>query len=422
MERAPGRAFGFSRDLSFRWRVIGQLLPVTLLALAAFLVARNVTGGGSASPSPVTVDPNHAAILEANIRFFEERVKETNDSLSYNRLTGLYLQRLRETGDVANVRLAEQSANRSLEVNRGDYAGLVNLASVRVAEHEFEAAAALANQAIAAIPTRATGYAILGDAQFAMGQYDAATESYGKYLDLEPGFAAYSRQAVLAETRGNVPLAEQFWQASIDSAKQFDPEGVAWARVQLGTFEATLGRLDAAQSQFDQALKTYPGDVYALAGQGRVAAMQGNDGKAITLYRQASANVPVPDFVIALGDLERRAGHADEAAKQYALVGAIRQLFDANGIKNDLNLILFALNHDGNAADALARAEVAYEARPSTQAADVLANHVIRGLAQRESAQSRESECVSVMYRAPFRKVVGAPGSTLRSSNLLRRR
>ena len=54
-------------------------------------------------------------------------------------------------------------------------------------------------------------------------------------------------------------------------------------------------------------------------------------------------------------------------------MGAIQQLFDANGVKNDFTLITFQLDHGGDIAAALAAAKTAYEQRPAVQAADVYA-------------------------------------------------
>jgi tetratricopeptide (TPR) repeat protein len=377
MERNPGRELRLSSPRPaqpFRWRVIGQYLPAILLAGAAFLVVREVKGGGAAPTSPSsTVQANHSQILADDIKFFEDRVQETHDSLSYNRLTGYYLQRLRETGDVSDVQRAELSAQKSLVAAPNDYNGLISLSLVKIAEHDFEAAGALVKQAQAIIPTRTDALAITGDVQMALGQYPQAIESYRQYLEKEPGFSAYSREAVVAETDGNVPLAEQFWNAAVDSDKELAPENAAWARVQLGNLYFTNGRIDEAKSQYSQSLQTYPGYSYAQAGLGNVAAARGDYATAIRYYTNATATIPQPVFVLALGEIYQRVGKTAEANREFALMAAIRQLFDANNVKNDFTLITYALDHGGDLPTALAAAKTAYEQRPSLQAADVYA-------------------------------------------------
>ena len=403
MERTPGRQLHFPGSASnqpLRWRMVGQYLPAVLLALAAFLVIRQVNGGGATQPPPATVQANHSAILAADISFFEDRVQETHDSLSYNRLTGLYLQRLRETGDVADVQRAELSATKSLEAAPNDYAGLTSLALVKIAEHDFETAGALARQAQAIIPTRPTALAIIGDVQMALGQYDAAADNYRVYLEKEPGFAAYSREAVVAETDGNVPLAEQFWQAAIDSDKDLAPENSAWARVQLGDLYFKNGRVADAKSEYEHSLAIYPGYSYAEAGLGLVAAAKGDYDTAIDMYTKATATIPQPIFVLALGEVYQRAGKAAEAQREFALMGAIQQLFDANGVKNDFTLITFHLDHGGDIAAALAAAKTAYEQRPAVQAADVYAWALYRA-GDYDAARAKSDEALRTGLNDP---------------------
>ena len=89
------------------WRIIGQYLPIAAFTLAAFLAIRAYNDRGASEPKTAVVAADHAANLAENIRFFESHVAETKDSLSYNRLTGLYLQRVRESGDVSDIKRAE---------------------------------------------------------------------------------------------------------------------------------------------------------------------------------------------------------------------------------------------------------------------------------------------------------------------------
>ena len=100
-----------------RWLSSRNLLPaLALLSVAAGLAWFAADYAGRDQDPAVTAVPStYLDDLQANIAFFEDRVKETKDHLSYDRLTGLYLQRLRETGDVADVKRAETSALASLD-------------------------------------------------------------------------------------------------------------------------------------------------------------------------------------------------------------------------------------------------------------------------------------------------------------------
>ncbi len=85
-----------------------------------------------------------------------------------------------------------------------------------------------------------------------------------------------------------------------------------------------------------RSLEAYPGYVHALAGLANVDAARQDYDKAIELYRDVTTRYPIPDYVIALGDIYAAAGKPEQASRQYALVGAIDQLYRANGVNTDL--------------------------------------------------------------------------------------
>src|SRR5262245_35974265 len=140
MAGAPDTALRRLQVRPRAWTLVGRVLPAAAFTIAATLLLRNLGAHGAATAPSAVVDPDHAARLAANISFFEQRAAEMHDSISYNRLAALYLQRVRETGDVADLRRADLSATRSLEVGPDEYAGLMALAQVRLAQHDFEEA------------------------------------------------------------------------------------------------------------------------------------------------------------------------------------------------------------------------------------------------------------------------------------------
>src|SRR5205814_3229879 len=133
------------------------------------------------------------------------------------------------------------------------------------------------------------------------------------------------------------------------------------------------GLVEDARDHYEQSLAIFPGYVHALAGIARVAAADRDFGRAIDYYTRAINRVPLPEYVIALGDVYSAAGDARNAQAQYDLVGAIEQLYTANGVNLDLQIALFNADHDRNVAATVERAELAYAQQPSIQAADVLA-------------------------------------------------
>jgi tetratricopeptide (TPR) repeat protein len=105
----------------------------------------------------------------------------------------------------------------------------------------------------------------------------------------------------------------------------------------------------------------------------RVRAAQGDPAAAKELYQRAIARMPLPEFVIGLGELYQAGGDQAGAAQQYELVRAMQQLFKSNGVDTDLELALFDADHGGDPAATVALARAAHARRPSIKAADTLA-------------------------------------------------
>ncbi len=351
-----------------------QVVAGLLMALAlALLLAGFVLANGGSSSTAAPKDPT--VMTNAVVRFFEERVqRDPHDFVSYNRLADAYVQRARQTGDVADYSRAEAALEASLDALPNDnYDALVQLSLVYGAMHRFSDARELAQSALALKPWEAFGYAALGDAHVALGQYDKAEEAYQRVTSEAPGLSSFSRLAYLLELRGDLETAELMWRNALSTDSGRRPENTAWARVQLGNFYFNIGEIGPAEDEYERALKTFPDYVHALAGLAKVQAARGDYDGAASLYDWVVDRYPIPEYVIALGDVYRAAGREDDATKQHDLVAAIDRLYKANGVNTDLQMALFFADHDLDIGEAVRQARAAYADRPSVQAADVLA-------------------------------------------------
>jgi tetratricopeptide (TPR) repeat protein len=171
--------------------------------------------------------------------------------------------------------------------------------------------------------------------------------------------------------------------------------------VQLANLRFNLGDLEGARDEYKTALRVFPGYGAAEAGMGRVAAARDQDGEAIGHYERAVAAQPLPEFVAALGDVFARAGRAGEAERQFALVRAMGQLYEANGVRNDLTLIQFELDHGGEVPVQLERARTAYEARPSLAAADTYA-WALYSAGYLDEARAKSDEALRLGTKEPL--------------------
>jgi tetratricopeptide (TPR) repeat protein len=179
------------------------------------------------------------------------------------------------------------------------------------------------------------------------------------------------------ELRGDIPGAIAAMRLALD-ASAGRPEPFAWTAVQVGKLHWSVGRLHAAERWYREALRVVPRYVYALDSLAQVEAARGRVAHAIALERRAAETVPQPQFVANLGDLYLVAGKPAAARRQYALIGAIRRLLRANGVRTDLEAAQFDVDHGIRLRAALAAARAARADRPSIDGDDVLAWALVR--------------------------------------------
>ena len=283
-----------------------------------------------------------------------------------------YEQRARETGDPTYYRLSDLALRRAR--NAGGTAALVlqGEASLANTRHRFRLGLRLAGRELALDRFNGSADGALGDALLNLGRYRAAFRVYDHMALLAPGVASFTRVAAARELIGRPAAAAEADRLAIESGSSV-PENLAWAKVQLGNTYFNVGRLGAAASAYRFALRGLPGYVHAEAGLARVEAAEGRYRQAIARFRSVVDELPIPQYVIWLGDTLHAAGDEGAARHEYALVDAIERLFAANGVRTELQTALFDLDHGRDVAAALARARTAYASAPSIYAADAVA-------------------------------------------------
>ncbi len=243
------------------------------------------------SAAPITSD---STATENVIRFLENKIKNDPEDFSANsKLAGLYLQKLRETGDVAYLDLAFRTARASLasvpdERNSG---GLAALTQAEFAAHEFTAARDHALRLIQLEPGKSYPQGMLGDALLELGDYEKATAAYKKMAQIDSGITTNSeiKFARLSQLHGdNAAAQKHFADALVFAFNQTAPprETVAWLRWQLGETAFSIGDYETAEKHYRDALTTFPDYYRAIASLGRVSAARGDCQAAIEQYEK----------------------------------------------------------------------------------------------------------------------------------------
>jgi tetratricopeptide (TPR) repeat protein len=298
---------------------------------------------------------------------------DPGDAAALTQLGFAYLQKSRETGDPTLYSKADGVFQQALAINPSDPGAVTGAGAVALARHEFPLALDLARDAIALDPLDADSHAVAGDALAELGRYDEALVEFQSVVDLRPDLSAYVRVAYARELHGDIEGARESLEMAVESGGPRG-ENAAYARAQLGNLLFGTGDLDAARMRYEDALDAFPGYVHALAGLARVHAARGDFNEAIALYEDVVARQPVFEYVVALGDTYAAGGDAESAARQYALVEAIDQLYRANGVNTDLESAIFLADRGERLDEAVAQASAIYQSQPgSVRAADALA-------------------------------------------------
>src|SRR6266581_2899634 len=258
------------------------------------------------------------------------RMPHDGDALAV--LTLAYQQRARETGDPAYYRLSDTALRRASPAGGPLPLIVQGEASLANTRHRFRDGLRLARQSIRLDPESGSAYGALGDALLNLGRYTQAFKVYDQMALKAPGIASFSRVANARELIGRPNAAVAADELALEADATI-PEQIAWTITQIGNVNFNMGRLGAAAKAYRRALRRFPGYVHAEAGLARVEASEGHYREAIARLRRAVTALPIPAYVIWLGDIL----------------------------------------HNRNVADALARARTAYTSAPRIYAEDALA-------------------------------------------------
>lgn len=327
--------------------------------------------------------------------------QNTNDARAYTSLGAAYFQHARETGDVSDYQLAEESLSKSLDLTSTDFSAddaFRTMAEVCMGEHRFTDAVTYAHKALSLGTGDVSPFAIVGDAYADMGEYDHAHAAYDRLtprdMVLEPR-AAYARDSRLSylkfvegDTSGAINLMKTSVREGIEA--QLPSENLAWLYFELGEYFSQAGEAALADSSYVAALNSHPGDYRALAALAKLRANNGRYEDAVVLYQSAIAVVPMPTFISELGDLYAKSGNQVDAKKQYAQVEYIGLLGHINQVLHNRDLAVFYADHDIKLPEALALAQKELDVRHDIYTWDALAWALFKNGKLTEAASASE--------------------------------
>lgn len=346
------------------------LLAVVGLTAIAIIGVRSVFKHEATENSVASTQPSKADQRIIRAKQVIERMP--NNAEGYNQLAAAYMQKARETSDFSFNALANDTINQSLAIENDNYDALKLLAKLELTYHRFAEALQTARRAQTVRDDDHDVWGQITDALVELGDYKGAVQAAQKMVDLRPDSSAYARVSYLRSLHGDTGGAIEAMSAAVKSANPNDPEAVAWCYVQLGTELLNAGKLEAAERQFDEALRIFPDHRLAIEGKGRARIAAGDLQGAVAIYEREQTKNPSADTAAALGDLYTRLGKADLAGSQYKNF-EILERENAALEKSWRHMINFWLDHDQNLAESLALATQEYKARKDIFTCDTLA-------------------------------------------------
>ena len=245
-----------------------------------------------------------AAVLYAGFLLLALRVHATPSNAAANGVAAAgqieqadaLLRRYRETADTAFITQAQAAVSAALASAPENYIAQRTEVAVLLAQHTDLEALARVTELNRRFPDDVATYALLIDAELALGRYAQAEQHTQALLDLRPdNLPGLIRTARLRELYGDWQGAIDCLNASLNRVTDDDAELRARLYTQLARLHFEAGHSDIAQQALAAALRAVPEYHLALAESVRIARLSGAHDVAVRnaakLY-QVAPSVP----------------------------------------------------------------------------------------------------------------------------------
>jgi tetratricopeptide (TPR) repeat protein len=224
-----------------------------------------------------------------------------------------------------------------LALDPNNFEALVYKASVKLSQHQFAEAKALAEKARGINPDNAYVYGVLVDANVELGNYDEAIHMSDKMQAIKPSLESYSRASYLREIHGDYPGAIEAMKMAVQAGLP-GSEPQCWSKKTLGQLFEKTGNWKEAEKEYAEILAMRPSYAFALEGMARIAKQRKDYATAQSLLDQAAAIMPEFSFYEEMADIYMERGEREKAMEQYQKVIAMLQEDEESGHTVSLEL------------------------------------------------------------------------------------
>ena len=309
--RARGASHWTSGARGFAWIVLAGTLSLLLALGTRELQARRAQAAERERAADAAARDRRDR--EDQIRVWSVALDaDPGSALALSQLSGLYVQKARETGDELYYSKAEQMARRSLALRTQRNARTyVVLASTLLAQHRFREARAAAAAALALEPEVAQYRALLAEIDMELGDYAGAAAGfagvarYRSHLSIGPRLARWAEVGGRASDARGI-LTELVAQAEL--RRDLPREQLAWFHFRLGDHYRRHGSPRRARRWLARALEINPGDYRAHKAMAELELARGKTRPALAHARAAVAASRTPETQLTLASALHESG------------------------------------------------------------------------------------------------------------------
>jgi tetratricopeptide (TPR) repeat protein len=273
---------------------------------------------------------------------------------AYNDLAFALCRKARDTSESALYDQAASAVNRSLELSAGNYDALKLRASILLGKHEFSEALKLAENLNHKTPDDIGGWALLVDANSALGNYSEAERDAQWILNLRSGSAlGFEKAAGLRELFGDNEGAVEFYEEALRRTAQSDLDERAWLLTQKARLTLAAGNPKSAAAILAQATNLFPDSQLATLVMADIDAANGGYSEAANLFEKCYNSVPSSAILYRWAAALELAGEKEKAAAQFSAFESKARAEISHPYNANLELIAFYSDHKNDPAEAL---------------------------------------------------------------------
>ncbi|MEM7092269.1 MAG: tetratricopeptide repeat protein [Actinomycetota bacterium] len=345
---------------------IALLLAGVIAAIIGLISAPGTPGTASANaePRPLAegLDPvSGLAPVTRIVDFWALRADASpSDYLSRTQLGFALLTQARETYDLVGFEEAENAFAAALDRNRRHAPAQLGLGQAVHAQHRFAEAAALASSVLAAAPDRSDARLLLADAQWELGERDAAAAVYDELARSQRTAPMLSRLAKVAAAAGDAAGAVELAKEAIvlSDASPLRPSTQAFYRFQVAHFLAEAERPAEAIEFAEAAVAIEPRHLGAVELLGGLHLEAGDLDAAADRYRKALQIGAAADLHGTYAEILALQGDHEGAAEQERIALELAEETIDRFPSERRHLAEFFLSRDPHRALALAELDL----------------------------------------------------------------